>query len=172
MHCGCRLVLILLFAGLSASAQTPGEGVLLPAKDYQKLLDELEAAKKAKAAAKPASPSACKIDCEFKRITDRSYAVLTLTYQFRTTQPRSTVLLGGQRAFAVKASLDDGGLPVLESTPDGLVAMIDAAGEHSLTLTLETAIVPRVHQGDIGIDIGLPSRRDHHALARRARSRR
>jgi hypothetical protein len=144
----------LLLAGASALAQS--ESVLIPAKDYQKLLDELEAAKKAKAVAKPVSPSVCHIECELKRTKERPLAALNLTFQFRTTQPKSVVLLGGQRAFAVKASLDGGGPPALEPTTDGLVALIESAGEHSLTLSLETTITSRGTKGDLGFDVGLP----------------
>src|SRR5439155_8756094 len=63
---------------------------------------------------------------------------------------------GGQRAFAVKASLDGGGPPAIESTADGLVTLVESAREHTLTLSLETAIVSRGAKGDLGFDIGLP----------------
>ncbi len=151
---GIPVLFTVLLAGLSSHAQS--ESVLIPAKEYQKLLDDLDAARKAKVAAKPMPPSICHIECELKRTHDRPLAALTLTYQFRTTQPKCSILLGGQRAFAVKASLDKGGTPALESTPDGLVAIVETVGEHTLSLTLETSIASRGAKSDLGFDVGLP----------------
>lgn len=147
-------ILALLLASVPLFAQ-PGS-VVLPSKDYRKLLEDLETAKKAMPEAKPAPPSTCKIHCELKRTKNRPLAVLTVIYEFRTMQPRSSVLLGGQKAFAVKASLDGGNPPALESTPDGLVAVLENSGEHSLAITYEKAISTRNAKGDLGFEIGLP----------------
>ena len=75
------LVLLAAFA----PAQPKPDAVLLPAKEYQALLDQLEAFRKAKDA-KPAPPSECHIRGRIERRGSRSIAALAITYRF--TRPR------------------------------------------------------------------------------------
>ncbi|CAN5524193.1 hypothetical protein BH11PLA2_BH11PLA2_22010 [soil metagenome] len=130
------------------------DGVLLSAKDYKQLLEQVEQLKKAKTA-KPASPSVCHVLCTLKLKAERPSATFQMTYQFRTSVPNSLVALGGAKAFAVKADLDDRGPPMLDATMEGLVVLVDRPGEHTLKLTLEAPVTPRM-KGDLGFDLGLP----------------
>lgn len=150
-----EIAVCLIVTGSLAAAQSPSESVLLPAREYQKLLDELEQAKKTRGT-KPTPPSECAIECELQRNGERPVALVTVTYQFRTTQRRVPILLGGQKAFAVKATLNGDSTPALEVTPEGLVAQIEAPGEHKITVIFETPIIPRGIRGEVGLEIGLP----------------
>lgn len=148
---------VVLFTKNSPDDPAPKiDGVLLPPKEYERLRAEADAARKAKEAARPVPPTACHVRARIDPRRDRPVAALKVTYQFRTTLPRQTVLLGGPRAFPVGATADDGKLPVLDHSPDGWTVVTDAPGEHTLTLDLEAAVTPRGAKGEHGFDLGLP----------------
>jgi hypothetical protein len=133
-----------------------GEKVTLTPQEFQKLLDRADALKKELIARKPVAPSGCAVRAEVKKRGEQLVAVLRLTYTFRTAQPNSAVSLGGKKAFLVGATLDDKKLPVLDTGDDGFAVLVEAAGDHTLTLDVEAPVGARGAKSEIGFDIGLP----------------
>ena len=134
----------------------PIDGVVLTPLEYKAFLDQAEQLKKLKDAPKFQLPSGCAIQAKVVQRGDRAVALLTLTFQVRTTAPRTPVPLGCQKAFPVSAKYADGRLPVLLAADDGLTVLPDAAGDHALTVELEAPIASRGAKGELGFEIGLP----------------
>ena len=134
----------------------PVEGVYLTPAEFKALVDQGEQLKKLKAAAKPIAPSGCKVRGKVEARGDRTVAALTLTFSARTAAPRSVVLLGCQKGFPVAARLDDGRLPVLSYGDDGLSVLIDAPGEHTVTVELDVPVAARGTGRELGFEVGLP----------------
>ena len=132
------------------------EGVLLPAAEYKALQDQLDAARKASATAKPVAPSSCDIRGRVVARGDRLTALLTLTYTVRTAAPRTAVALGTARAFPTAARLPDGKLPVLSSADDGLTVSLEKPGDQTVTLEVEAPVSARGPKGEPGFELGLP----------------
>lgn len=132
------------------------DGVLLSAKEYQALVEKAEQLKKNRETARPMAPSMCHIRGRVMAKGDRPYAQLTLDYAFRTIQSRTSVFLGGQRAYLMAARMGEGGLPLLEATADGLTVLVDTPGEHRLTLEMEIPVTAKGGKAEIGFDLGLP----------------
>lgn len=134
-------------------ANPPIDGVLLSAADFKALTDKSEQAKKAKIIA----PSGVAIRGQIEMRGERPVAALTLIYSFRTTQPRTVIALGCQRAAVISAKSESGQLPILNPPgDDGLTAFVDSVGEHTLTLTVEVLVTTRGTKNEIGFDMGLP----------------
>lgn len=132
------------------------DGVVLSAAEYQTLIEQVEAAKKAKEGGRPVPPSGVTVRGAVEARGDRTVAALTLTFTFRTTQPRTLVTLGCQRAAVVAAKAKDGTLPVLTADADGLTVLTETAGEHTVTVQAEVPVSPRTTKGEVGFDLGLP----------------
>ena len=84
---------------------------------------------------------------------------MKIAYACRTTQPQTTILLGGRKGFLKSATLDDGKkLPILESTDDGFAILIETPGDHRVTLELFAPITARgtSPKTEVGFEIGLP----------------
>ena len=135
-----------------------GNGFLLTPERYKDLLDQIERLKKQIAPEKAAAPSACELDGLVEHRGGQAVVRLKAIFKFKTTQPQSAVALGCQKAAAVKAQLDDGKLPqLLPPGESGLNVWVDAPGEHTLRLELETPVVTRGSKGtERGFEIGLP----------------
>ena len=142
-----------LWTGPGGSAD--GERVLLTPQELQKLLDQVDQLKKQVAAKKAAPPSGCAIRGRVEKRGDTFVAALKVTYSFRTAAPDAAVALGGKRGFLVAASLDGNKLPVLDTGEDGFAATVEAAGDHTLTLDLESPVAGR-GKTEIGFELGLP----------------
>ncbi len=134
----------------------PADGVIVSAKDYQQLLEQAEAGKRNAAPQKPIAPTSCLIRGRAESRKDRSVGLLQISIAYRTTTPRSLVLLGLQRAFPTSAKLDTGALPILELTPEGLAVAVEKPGSYTLTLDVEVPIGPRAGKNEIGWELGLP----------------
>ncbi len=132
------------------------DGVVLSPAEYQALVDQVEAAKKAREAAKPVPPSGVAVRGAVEARGDRTVAAVTLTFTFRTSAPRTPVTLGCQRAAVVSAKTADGKLPILTADADGLTVLAEAAGEHSVTVQAEVPVSARATKGEIGFDFSLP----------------
>ena len=129
------------------------DGVVLTPQEYKALVEQAELAKKAK----PQAPSSVTIRGRIEPRGERLVAALSLTYSFRTTQPRTLLILGCQRSVLVAAKTGQGKLPILNPPgDDGLTLLADAAGEQTLTLEVEIPIAMRGTKNEIGFDIGLP----------------
>ncbi len=129
------------------------EGVVLSPQEYKALVEQAELAKKAK----PQAPSSVAIRGKIEPRGERLVAALTLNYSFRTTQPRTLLILGCQRSVLVAAKTGSGKLPILNPPgDDGLTLLAEAAGEQTLTLDVEIPIAARGTKNEIGFDIGLP----------------
>lgn len=132
----------------------PVEGVLLGPAEYQALVDQADLARKA-ADQKPVAPSSCVIRGTVTARGVKLVAALSITFEVRTTAPRTPVLLGTKRAFLVGAKRAGGGFPVLSAGDDGLTYLAERPGDHTLTLDLEAPVAPR-GTGDFGFDLSLP----------------
>jgi hypothetical protein len=144
---------------VTKSADDPNpiiEGVVLSPAEYQALLDQVEAAKKAKELTKPVPPSGVAVRGAIEARGERTIAAVTLTYTFRTSSPRTPVTLGCQRAAVVSAKTADGKLPVLTADADGMTVLAEAAGEHTVTVQAEVPVSPRTTKGEVGFDFALP----------------
>ncbi len=130
--------------------------LLIPWKEYNKLLSELEQLRKQVQNRKPIPPSQCMIHVRIERRGNQQVAVVRLQYAFRTTGSQTAVLLGGRRGLLTAASLDGVRLPALESNDDGYVAVVPTAGEHTLVLTMELPVGPRGTKAEPGVEIALP----------------
>ncbi len=129
------------------------DGVMLSPQDYKNLVAQAEQARKAK----PQAPSSVAIRGKIEMRGERLVAALTLTYSFRTTQPRTLLLLGCQRGVLVGAKAGTGKLPILNPPgDDGLTLIADSAGEQSLVLDVEVPVVGRGLKNELGFDLGLP----------------
>src|SRR5579884_1841595 len=126
-------------------------GILLAPESYQHLLDQIEQLKN-KLQTTARTPAVCTLSGR----VDGAVVQLVAEFEFATTQPRSLVNLGCQRALPKSATLD-GHLPVLSSSDDGLVVQVDKPGVHRLTLGLEASWSARVAKaGERSFDVGLP----------------
>lgn len=133
-----------------------GERIVLTPEELQKVLDQVEQLKKQLAARKPAAPSGCAIVGGIAGRGDAVVAALKVTYTFRTTAPNAAVALGGKRAFLVSAALDGNKLPILDTGEDGLAALVETAGDHTLALEFEAPVSGRGTKAEIGFELGLP----------------
>jgi hypothetical protein len=133
-----------------------GERVILTPEELQKLLDQVEQLKKQLAARKPIAPSGCAIRGKVEKRGESVVAALKVTYTFRTTAPNTAVSLGCRRAFLASATLDGNKLPVLDSGDDGLAALVETPGDHTLTVELEAPVTGRGTKTEIGFELGLP----------------
>src|SRR5947199_6965648 len=84
------------------------DAVVLTPDEYKKLLDAAEQGKRLAAPDKPEPPSVCRLSGRVETRGTQDVAALRAEYQFRTTAPRSTVLLGLQKAKPVAATTGDG----------------------------------------------------------------
>lgn len=146
---------VVLYTANPNDAAPKIDGVVLSAKEYQQLLDNAEQLKKLREA-RAVSPSVCRIRGRVDSSTGRPVAKLAVEYAYRTTLPRTPVLLGGQRTAPVSAIGPDGKVPVLELTADGLVVLVEQPGEGKVTLDLEAAIISRGGKNELGFEVGLP----------------
>ena len=146
------------------------ERVTLTPAELQKLLDQVEQLKKQLAARKATAPSGCAVRGKVQKRGEQLVAALTLDCTFRTTAPQTAVALGGRRGFLIAAALDGNRLPVLETTEDGFAVLVEAAGDHKLTLDLEAPVTSRREARTRLRDRPAPA--DHHAPLRPACPRR
>jgi hypothetical protein len=137
-------------------ANPPIEGVYLSPQEYKALVEQAEQLKKLQDAPRPQAPSECRVAGKIESRGDRTVAALTLTYSFRTAAPKAVVALGGQKAFPLAAKLDGGKLPALAAGDDGLTALVESPGEHTLVLTVEAPVGPRGGKAEVGFEVGLP----------------
>ena len=142
--------------------KNPGEadpkidGVLLSAVEYQALVEQAEKVKKAKDGAKPQPPGKVELRARVGPRGDRTVAAVTAVFTFRTVTPKTVVALGCQRATATGAKGADGKTPVLTAGEDGFAVLVEAAGDHTLTLDLEAAVTARGPKGELGFEFALP----------------
>jgi hypothetical protein len=137
-------------------APADADRVWISPQDLQKLSDQADRLKKQLAARKPAAPSGCAVRGRVEKRGDTSVAAVRVVLTVRTTEPNTTVAVGGKRAFLVAATLDGDRTPVLEATEDGFSVVIEAPGDHALTLDLEAPVAGRGAKAEVGFELGLP----------------
>ncbi len=143
-------VLVLYEEAKEALRLLPKAVVLTPEK-YQELLDQLELLRRQLKPERPQPPSVCRLSGR----VDRDGARVRAQYEFKTERPRSAVVLGGRRAWAVSATLADGQLPTLQPPgEEGYVVFLDKAGTYQLTVDFALPLQNR--GGDRSIDLDLP----------------
>ncbi len=135
------------------------DAVVLTPDEYKKLLDAAAEAKRLAAPDKPEPPSVCRLSGKIETRGTHEVAALRVEFQFRTTTPRATVLLGLQKGKPVAATIDDGKLAVLMpiKEDEGFAVQVDAPGEHRVTVDLEAPVAARGPKGgERGVELGLP----------------
>jgi hypothetical protein len=148
---------VIFFSKTPDEANPPIDGVLLTPQEYKTLVEQSEQLKKLKAGPRPQSPSVCQIRGRVEARGERSVAALTLTYSFRTTLPRTLVVLGCQQAFPLAARLGTEKLPpVLTTGEDGLTVLVERPGDHTLTLEIEVPVTMRGMGRELGYELSLP----------------
>jgi hypothetical protein len=135
------------------------DAVVLTPDEYKKLLDAAAEVKRLGTPDKPEPPSVCRLSGRIETRGTQDVAALRAEFQFRTTFPRSTVLLGLQKGKPVSATIDDGKLatllPVKED--EGFAVLVDSPGEHRVIVDLETPVTSRGPKGgERAIELGLP----------------
>lgn len=136
----------------------PGDAVILTPEKYRELLDRIEKLQAQLGAQAPIRPRSCEIEGKLEQQGSQAIVRLKLTFKVTTTVPKSIVVLGCQKAQAIDARADDGKVPVIVATEeDGLRAIIEQPGEHTIRLEMEAPVAPRGPKGaDLGMEIGLP----------------
>jgi hypothetical protein len=127
--------------------------VVLSPEKYQELLDQIEQLKRQLKPDRPETPSLCKLSGQVEGDLVR----LRARYEFRTERPRALVALGGARAWATAATLDDDQVPLLVPADEGLLAQVETPGLHHLTVDFVLPVGVRGSRGmERGFDLGLP----------------
>lgn len=136
----------------------PGSGdrVDVSAEEWRKLLDQLDQLKKQATIRKPVPPTECRLRVRVEKRGELSVAAVKASFEFQTLSPRTAVTLGGKRAFPASATLDGNKLAVLDTSEDGLIALIESIGRHTLVLDLEAPVTARNGKGEVGFELGLP----------------
>jgi hypothetical protein len=135
------------------------DAVVLTPDEYKKLLESAEQAKRLATPDKPEPPSVCRLSGRIEARGSADVVVLRAEFRFRTTSPRSTVLLGLQKGKPVAATMDDGKLAVLVpfKDDDGFAVEVDTPGEHRVAVDLEVPVTARGSSGgERGVELGLP----------------
>jgi hypothetical protein len=142
---------------------TPVDGnggrVTLTLQEFQKLQEQIDQLKKQIATPqKPSAPSECVVRGRIEKRGEQLVGVLKCHYSFRTTLPQTSIALGGKKGFLVSAAESGNKLPILDATEDGFVALIEAPGDHTITIEFLVPITARGANSnpEIGFDIGLP----------------
>ncbi len=100
---------------------------------------------------KPVPPSSCKLTGQ----VEGDLVHIQARFNFTTTEPRTLVALGCQRAWPTAATMDEGKLPLLlPAGENGWNVQVDSPGVHTLTLDLELTLTTK--EGEVGFDLGLP----------------
>jgi hypothetical protein len=138
-----------------AAPAEPADAVTLPREEYRKQQDEREQLRRqlAAAQARPQAPSVCRLSGRVEGRGGHEAAVLTAAFEFRTAAPKAVVLVGCGKAGLTGAKLD-GGLPDLRAPAEGgegYTALVEAPGDHTLTLDLE---LPLTAEGPTGSERG------------------
>ncbi|HKB02123.1 MAG TPA: hypothetical protein VKD90_07885, partial [Gemmataceae bacterium] len=142
---------------IGAEPPTRPEAVILSPERYQQLLDRLEKLQAELDARQPVRPRSCELDGRLEQRGQQAIVRLKATFKFTTTQPKTVVHLGCQRAQAVEATGDDGKPPLLTASDDGLRVQVESAGDHTLRLELDVPVSPRGPKGaELGFELGLP----------------
>ena len=135
-----------------------GDAIYLTPEKFKELLDQNEQYKKLLAASdKPMPPSECRLEGRLEVRGGQTLVRIKTTLRFKTSTSRSVIYLGFQNAQPLDPKIDDGKLPLLVKNEQGLIALIDSAGEHTLKLELETPLISRGSKGtESGFELGLP----------------
>jgi hypothetical protein len=127
------------------------EMYLLSKKEYTTLMARIEQLERLLSSRKPAAPSSCKLTGQ----VDGEFVHIQVRFDFTTTEPKTLVALGCQRAWPTAATIDDGKLPLLvPAGEDGWNVQVDNPGAHTLILDLE--LVATNKEGEVSFTLGLP----------------
>lgn len=153
-------VVIPLPGGMLLRFEVPAaapEAVLLTPGRYKDLLDQIERLQLQLAAQPPQRPRACELEGRVEQRGQQTVVRLKATFKFTTTEAKAVVFLGCQKAHVVEVRSDDGKVPLLTATDDGLRVQADGIGEHIVRLDLDVAVTARGQKGaDFGFEMGLP----------------
>lgn len=134
------------------------DAIYLTSDKYKELLEQNEQLKKQiQASEKALPPSECRLDARLETRGNQTIVRVRATMRFKTTTPRSSVFLGFQNAQPFDPKLDDGKLPLLVKTDQGLTVLVENEGEHTLKLEMETPLASRGSKGtETGFELSLP----------------
>jgi hypothetical protein len=125
------------------------DSVVLPARKYQDLLDEVARLREQLAARRAVPPSRFAL----KGKVEGNLALLTAQVDFVTERPDALVALACGQGVATAALLD-GHTPLFAPDPDGFTLQVAHPGEHQLTLELTVPLVAR--RGGPALELSLP----------------
>lgn len=132
------------------------DAVVLSPDEYRRLLDSIEQLKKQVAPDKHQIPSKCQITGQVELRGQQEVVAVHAVFEFVNSTARSTWFLGLRRAAAVAAKLDNSKPPALQPGAEGLVAAVDGAGAHVLTLDLELPVQSRGKASERAVTLNLP----------------
>lgn len=133
-----------------------GVRVELTLEQWRKLLEQLEPSRQSPPGRKTVTPSECRLVAHVQKRGEANVAVIQAEYAFRTTQAGSWVALGGRKAYAARAVLDEKDTPILESSDEGLQVYVERPGNHQMTVVWETLVAALGPKGDVGFELSLP----------------
>ena len=134
----------------------PPDAVILTPARYRELLDQIEKLQAQVGARQPHRPRACELDGRVEQRGQQPVARFKATFKYTAPEANAVIVLGCQKAHIVEAKLDDGKVPLLTATDDGLRIQAETPGEHVLRLELDVAVTRRNPKGDLGFVMGLP----------------
>ncbi|VTS06597.1 hypothetical protein [Tuwongella immobilis] len=133
------------------------DAVVLTPEQFKELTDQIDTLKRQSATEPPQPPSIAQIHGRLEQLGQQSIIRLSIRFDFETARPRSTIFLGCQKAQPSAITLDDGRLPLLFSSEEGLSVLIDTPGRHRVQLELEVPLTTRDPKGnEVGFQLGLP----------------
>jgi hypothetical protein len=148
--------LVIVIGGKTKPPPKP-ESVILTAEQYKELLDKLEKLQAQVDAQQPIKPRSCEIEGKVEVRGRQAVVRLRATFKFTTARPNTLVQLGCQKAHAIEAKGDDGKLPILTATDDGLRVLAESPGDHTVRLELDVPLTARGPKGaELGFEVGLP----------------
>src|SRR5262249_37092889 len=133
------------------------DAVVISPEEYKRLLDAADQLKKQSAHDKPEPPSICKLSGSVELRGQVEIMKIRAAFEFTTSAPKVVVPLGGRKAAAVSAVLDDGKLPALQFGEDGYYVTIESPGQHRATIEWEAPLLARgTKGGERGFLLHLP----------------
>lgn len=123
------------------------DAVVISPEEYRRLLDADAQLKKQTASDKADPPSVCRLSGKLETRGKTEVMRLRAVFEFTTAAPKAVVPLGGRKAAAVAATLDDGKLPQLQFGDSGYAVVIDAPGRHTVAMEWDLPLQSRGPQG-------------------------
>ena len=133
------------------------DAVVISPEEYKRLLEAADQLKKQATPDKPEPPSVCRLSGKVEMRGKADVMRLRAVFEFTTTAAKAVVPLGGRKAAAVSATLDDGKLPPLQFGDDGYSVTVEAPGQHKVAIEWDVPLLSRgAKGGERGFLLHLP----------------